>query len=254
MLDTRSQKTQLLCNEKQEVMSSSVENPSMSCESSFAVGPSDVSKNVVTSAEQEISKTITKQEVPTEKESSASPKSEQSTLEAIQQPELIPGTLIVRDWMLPSHNLRRRNVKSIRALPFEPLAHLRRLPKSGTISPLLVREHGTAPIPHRIPLTSSSTTSGGSETPPITEIRIPTPAPKDDDGSQELDYQTLYLCCQRDLHQTVQQKMDLHEENRMLKRQLIQMQKQLYASARTRKTGVSWSVPVSTFKRQRTEG
>jgi hypothetical protein len=169
---------------------------------------------------------------------------------------IIPGTLL-QDWMLPSHNLRRS--LSIRASPFEPLAHHRNLPKSGTISPLNVQEHGCVPQqPHCIPPASSMP---ATDSHPIAEIRIPTPqtlqaGSKDEDDSLgaagEEDYKTLYLCCQRDLHESQEHMAETTEENRLLKRQLIQLQKQLFTSTRTKRSStVSWSIPESTNKRRR---
>jgi hypothetical protein len=195
--------------------------------------------------------------------------------EELQQ-RIIPGTLL-QDWMLPSHNLRRfgpSSARSIRASPFQPLVHHRNLPKSGTISPLNVQEHGSSNIsaaygqPHRIPPASSTEPSNEHCPPPVAEIRIPAPhtlqeASNDDDNDDantitsenDGDFKTLYLCCQRDLHMAQQHAAETAEENRMLKRHLIQLQKQLYSSSRNKRPRqtVSWSIPGSDKRHRRDE-
>jgi arsenate reductase-like glutaredoxin family protein len=197
--------------------------------------------------------------------------------EELQQ-RIIPGTLL-QDWMLPSHNLRRfgpSSARSIRASPFEPLVHHRNLPKSGTISPLLVQEHGSTNIsgvhgqPHRIPPASSTEPSFEHclPAPPVAEIRIPTnhtlqEASNDEDNDdantisseKDEDFKTLYHYCQRDLQEAQEQVAETAEENRMLKRHLIQLQKQLYTCSRNKRprATVSWSIPGSD-KRQRRDG
>ena len=179
---------------------------------------------------------------------------------AVNEQRVVPGTLL-QDWMLPSHNFRRHRPSiAIRALPFEPLAHQRHLPKTGTISPVNVQEHGCTGQPHRIPPASSM---ASPDSPPVTEIRIPTPqtpqatAPDDDEIStpsetEGEDFKTLYLCCQRDLHESQEYTAMVTEENRMLKRQLIQLQKELFASSRTKRAypKVSWSIPSNSSNKR----
>jgi hypothetical protein len=48
----------------------------------------------------------------------------------------------------------------------------------------------------------------------------------------EEDYKTLYFCSQRDMHQLEQRNANVLEENRLLKRQLFEMQRQLYSYRR----------------------
>ena len=185
---------------------------------------------------------------------------------------VLPGTLL-NAFALPQ---QISTTKSIRALPFEPLVHNRNLPKNGTISPLQVHEHGSSVVvhtthpPHRIPSAVSTTTkapspsekaavelSPNSRAPPVAEIRIPTPlAGKDGSSDAEADvdscasnqdFKTLFLCCQHKLHEEKDKAAVAAEENRMLKRHLIQLQKQLNVFRRNKRVSstTSWTIPVS---------
>lgn len=204
-----------------------------------------------------------------------------------QQQTVLPGTLL-QDWTFPSSNkasLRHpATTRSIRALPFEPLVYQRNLPKNGIISPLFVKEHLSSEAspkspsqqPHHIPAAASSGAQASDNpsdpeeedpitlAPPVPEIRIPTPQTlqqgksdankHDDDGSScELsaqDYKTLYLCCQHDLYSVQQQAAAASEENRMLKRHVIQLLRQLNILRRN-KRDAAWTVPETNHNKRR---
>jgi hypothetical protein len=98
-----------------------------------------------------------------------------------------------------------------------------------------------------------------SSRPPVGEIRIPTPssdsveAPlKGSNTSSDLfvdtvDYKTLYFCGQRDLFEAQQRADYVCEDNRLLKRKIFELEKQLYHNTRTRRRIVhansAWSIP-----------
>jgi hypothetical protein len=150
----------------------------------------------------------------------------------------------------------------IRALPFEPLVHQRNLPnKEGIISPLRFNDYYAkqkqatqclddddkkSPSPR----SRSRSDSIDSTPPPVEEIRIPTPQqplPGETARNAE-DYKTLYFCSQKELHEAKQQLSNVTEENRLLKRRLIQMQRDLFAVTRNKRRAVEgttagWSVP-----------
>jgi hypothetical protein len=92
--------------------------------------------------------------------------------------------------------------------------------------------------------------------PPVGEIRIPTLSLDSLDtittnsdvryNSME-DYKTLYFCGQQDLFRTQQRMECVCEENRLLKRKLIELQRQLFHNSRTKrrvvKANLAWSIP-----------
>jgi hypothetical protein len=138
------------------------------------------------------------------------------------------------------------------------LIHDRNLPKNGTISPF--RE--TKQPPSSLHYMGERRDSTSSHLPPVpTEILIPTssttqqelslptgkcPTSSSDDNQswisntysssghhhhqeqEEQDYKTLYFCSQSDKYRLEQRNASVMEENRLLKRQLFEMQRQLY--------------------------
>lgn len=179
------------------------------------------------------------------------------------QSETIPGTWHMT---LSSKHPTRLSSRSIRATPFEPLVHQRNLPKDGTISPLRINEyHANRQERLMIP----SLRSG--HVPPVHEIRIPTPQHQDDsslcsadgENASEEDYKNLFFSSQRELHAAQAITAKVMEENRLLKRRLIEMQKQLFAVSRNRRSltpdaiqNTAWSIPTNSSsqrKKQRTD-
>ena len=151
---------------------------------------------------------------------------------ADRQCHVLSGT-ILESWRPPTQ--RPSHHRSLRASPFEPLVHNRRgLPKGGTITPLRINEY---------------TTSGSS--PPITEIRIPTPPinPADDVSCESTlpetaeEWRDLYWLAQEDVARVQADHQRVVDENRRLKRQLIELQKQLYVQQR-RCAEAPWEVPT----------
>ena len=142
--------------------------------------------------------------------------------------------------------------RTTRATPSEPLIHHQNLPKEGTVSPLLFDEFCTTEDDHK------------QVAPPVCEIRIPTPQQQEDDSvcsitgdtaplancGDDEDYKSLYFCAQREVHALQDHVSGVKEENRQLKRQLIEMQKQLFSYSRNKRQAVSssatnsaWSIP-----------
>ena len=179
------------------------------------------------------------------------------------QSETIPGTCHMT---LSSQHPSRLSSRSIRATPFEPLVHQRKLPKDGTISPLRINEYH-ANRQERLMLPSLRS----GHVPPVHEIRIPTPQHQDEssfcsadgENASEEDYQNLFFSSQRELHAAQAITVKVMEENRLLKRRLIEMQKQLFAVSRNRRTltpdaiqNTAWSIPTNSSsqrKKQRTD-
>ena len=178
----------------------------------------------------------------------------------------IPGTWHMT---LTSQHPTRLTSRTFRATPFEPLAHQRNLPKDGTISPLHIEEYH-AYQQDRLQLPTLRVASG--DVPPVQEIRIPTPQHHDDssicsavgDTASEECFKNLYFSSQRELHAAQDITAKVMEENRLLKRRLIEMQKQLFAVSRNRRTlapddmqNTAWSIPTSSApqcnKRRKTE-
>lgn len=122
--------------------------------------------------------------------------------------------------------------------------------------------------------TEQKDSSSASETPPppVAEIRIPTPQTHvaktddevsceegetddqgggdqeqtDDDCEVDKDYKALFFCCQNSLHKAQRQVAVIAEENRLLKRQLIQLHKQLNTYRRNKHpSSASWTIPVN---------
>jgi hypothetical protein len=109
--------------------------------------------------------------------------------------------------------------------------------------------------------------SGESLSPPVTEIQIHPNHPRRCSASTTLpsapfglqldsvDYETKYFCGQRDLHILRERMFDVCEENRLLRRQLIELQKQIFHNLRTKRRVVevnsAWSVPESSPTLQR---
>lgn len=110
--------------------------------------------------------------------------------------------------------------RSIRVSPFEPMAHLRRMPRNGTISPLRIHEYqvemeatiaATANEQHRHVILhetspSFSSTASHNSRPPLEEVRIPvgpslegTHSSSASSASSSVDYKALYKQSQREI-------------------------------------------------------
>lgn len=146
--------------------------------------------------------------------------------------------------------------RSIRATPFETLIHHRNLPKEGTISPLRFGDFYSADddiddnvpvceITIRVPSSThdNSTCSGNAGTALLPNC-----------GGAE-DYKSLYLSSQRELYDLRDEMAGVKEENRKLKRRLIEMQKQLYLYSRNKRQAApsqaAWSIPHSSAPNKR---
>jgi hypothetical protein len=107
---------------------------------------------------------------------------------------------------------------------------------------------------------STKTSSQKRFPPPVGEICIPTPSTDsldtvltsketipEGDSNKIIDYETLYFCGQRDLHFANQRVDYMCEENRLLKRKLIELQRQLYCNSRTKRrvvdANLAWRIP-----------
>jgi len=161
---------------------------------------------------------------------------------------VIPGALL-EDWKLPSREPCPAP-RAIRASPFEPFIHKRNLPKDGTISPLKMDEY------YAWKTQKERKECSMDVFPPISEIRIPTPSEPAETKAEppqiDEDWKTLYFCSQRDLHQAQMETYRMAEENRLLKRELIEMQRHLFEYRRSPPTipaeNVVWSIPQSKKK------
>lgn len=146
---------------------------------------------------------------------------------------------VLKDWMLTSHHLSKELLVhdgTEMPPPSSPLKPPLTADPAKVVSP---REQHSAPAQDTKPIP-----------PPVAEIRIPIPETIAS-NSEDDDFETLYLCARRDLHLSRKENEALAEENRLLKRHMIQLQKQLYSLRRTsQKRNVSWSVPSP--KRSRT--
>ena len=170
----------------------------------------------------------------------------------------IPGT-----WgmAISSRHPGRVASRTIRASPFEPLVHHRKLPRDGTISPLRIDEYYACQQQERLHLPTLQTAAPSTGGPPVHEIRIPTPHQHDDGsaGSEvgvtavsEEHYKNLYFSSQRELHASQGKVAKVTEENRMLKRHLIEMQKHLFSVSRNKRSApmggvkdAAWNIPSS---------
>jgi hypothetical protein len=197
-----------------------------------------------------------------------------------------------RTFILPNRNSQGQPPQipsiSMRALPCETvMPHGSFL--NGTISPL---DNNGSPAPdtvsssletspHHIPPLNSVSNNNNicirsdkpaielsptSLAPPVSEIRIPTPQglmqhrlscqgrdnDADDSCTSHPDYKALFFCCQHTLQSVKDIAEAVSEENRLLKRHLIQLQKQLNAYRRNKcGPAVSWTIPVNRNKRFR---
>lgn len=187
-----------------------------------------------------------------------------STISAISPTEsTIPGTL---GMALSSHNPARLTSITIRPTSFEPLVHQRVMPQDGAVSPLRTDEyHFNRQQRLHLP-TLQTSASGCGRTPPVNEIRIPTPHLNEDSSnnsvigdiasSEAIHYKNLYFCSQRYLHGSQEQVALLLEENRILKRHLIEFQKRLFSVSRNKRSampGSAWEIPASSKRRKKLE-
>lgn len=148
----------------------------------------------------------------------------------LQQTQGSQGT-VLKDWMLTSLHLKVGSSHNGNAMP----------PPSSPLKATLTADPAKVVSPREQQISPSH--EAKSLPPPVAEIRIPIPetiASNSDDD----DFETLYLCSRRDLHVVRKENEALAEENRLLKRHMIQLQKQLYSLRRTsQKRNVSWSIP-----------
>lgn len=133
------------------------------------------------------------------------------------------------------------SARAIRASPFEPLVVDRRLPP-GKISPLQVEEY-------------MAWKESQDHPPPISEVRIPLNKVAEQ-GLVELSsdhWKTLYFNTLTKLKQARDQSSSVQDENRLLKRRLIQMQKSLFEARRNQRHGQvqPWTIPLSAANRAR---
>ncbi|GAX24152.1 hypothetical protein FisN_4Lh235 [Fistulifera solaris] len=148
-----------------------------------------------------------------------------------RQNQTCQGT-ILKDWMLTAHHLQGLSHDNHNAvpLPSSPLNTTLPAEPAKVVSP---REQLVSP-----------SAEAKAVPPPVAEIRIPIPETIASNSEEDNDFETLYLYSRRDLHLARQENEALAEENRLLKRHMIQLQKQLYSLRRTsQKRNVSWSIP-----------
>lgn len=152
----------------------------------------------------------------------------------LQQSQRHQGT-VLKDWMLASHHLKGLASYNHNSMP--PPSSPPPPPPKTTLTSTLAKV--VSPIDDSV----ASSQETKIAPPPVAEIRIPIPetiASNSDDD----DFETLYLCSRRDLHLARRENDALAEENRLLKRQMIELQKQLYTIRRSsHKRNVSWSIP-----------
>jgi hypothetical protein len=156
-----------------------------------------------------------------------------STTDLVQfrQTQTKQGT-VLKDWMLTAHHLQGRPHHHDIAVP-PPSSPLNTTLPAGPAKLVSPREQ-------QVP----SSLEAKAVQPPVAEIRIPIPETIASNSEEDNDFETLYLCSRRDLHLTRKENEALAEENRLLKRHMIQLQKQLYSLRRTsQKRNVSWSIP-----------
>lgn len=177
----------------------------------------------------------------------------ESQSERLRNEFLRPDSML--NW-LPSQNLSFSPApRTIRASPFEPLVHHRNLPKGGTISPLLFDEFYVDEEDHNRPRQQRTD-------PPVSEIRIPTPQQLDEsicsvngdtaplsNCRDADDYKNLFFSGQRTIHKLQDEIVSVKQENRQLKRHLIELQKHLFSYSRNKRpknethSNSAWSVP-----------
>jgi hypothetical protein len=161
--------------------------------------------------------------------------------------------------------------RAVHVMPFQPLLRHRDLSKTGAISPLrfdeclktdkngneanvdAIDDDGDSPPVDEILILKpqqidGSTCSINEDTAPVTNC-----APSE-------DYKFLFFSSQREIHTLQGHLSCVQEENRQLKRKMIEMQKQLYSYCRNKAQSSSlgssrpsaWTIPPSSFsKRQR---
>jgi hypothetical protein len=197
----------------------------MNVESSFTLCPSRSSISSAASSESEGSADCCACDKSTIK-STNSPDDESLQKPHLIEQRMLPGTLMED---MPSSRVSSCTIK---AAPFERLVHHRNLPKGeGTISSLKIKEYLAA---------------AADENPPLFEIQIPLSTAVEQ-GLVELsndDWKDLYSTCQRDLTKSHEHSCKILNENRYLKRQLIELQKRLNESRRNKRRSESpWQVP-----------
>jgi hypothetical protein len=149
----------------------------------------------------------------------------------LRQNQTSQGT-VLKDWMLTAHHLQGLSQDNDNAVP-PPSSPLNTTLPTGPAKVVSPREQQVSP-----------SLEAKAVPPPVAEIRIPIPETIASNSEEDNDFETLYLCSRRDLHLARKENEALAEENRLLKRHMIQLQKQLYALRRTsQKRNVSWSIP-----------
>lgn len=158
----------------------------------------------------------------------------------------------------------------IRALPFQPLIHQRNLPKYGAISPLRFDEICNAE--EEVEEEDGDTLNNTKDSPPVVEILFSKPQPIDGStcsnnedatpvttGEIVEDYKYRYCCSQRENHALRGHVSWMQEENRQLKRSMIEMQKHLYSLTRNKSQAIhhgrarhsGWIIPPSSVSKRR---
>ena len=146
---------------------------------------------------------------------------------------------VLKDWMLTSHQFIGGLGRNLEDMP----------PPSSPLKTTLTADPAKVVSPRDQQMSPSQ--DAKAIPPPVAEIRIPIPETIASNSEDDGDFETLYLCSRRDLHLVRKENEALAEENRLLKRHMIQLQKQLYSLRRTsQKRNVSWSIPSP--KRSRT--
>ncbi|EEC50385.1 predicted protein [Phaeodactylum tricornutum CCAP 1055/1] len=206
-----------------------------------------------------------------------------STARRYSQQMVLSGTMFSDGWRT------HKPPRLIRTSPFEPLLHPQQLPQYSDISSHQVQQYyawkdrvrGEAHCAdqsfaqNRTRIFALATSDKNHEdkddphVPPISEIRIPkreggcSPTSTSTAASisshnqssseeHEVDYKNLYLCSHRNTQQLQRRLEYTEEENRQLKRKLIEFQRQLFSlqrnglSSRGRDTRQSsWTIPPS---------
>jgi hypothetical protein len=162
--------------------------------------------------------------------------------------------------------------RAVHVMPFQRLLRHGDLSKTGAISPLrfdecLMAENGNE--------TNVDASNDDDDSPPVDEILIPRPqqidgstcsinedtAPVTNCAPSE-DYKFLFFFSQREIHTLQGHLSCVQEENRQLKRKMIEMQKQLYSYCRNKARSTShesslpsaWTIPPSSFSKRHRVG
>jgi hypothetical protein len=176
----------------------------------------------------------------------------------VPQHQIFQGALL-KEFTLPSQSKGLSRI--IRASPFEPLLHQRNL-LDGTISPLQMDAHlklqhrqRAEPIPSitaedELDDSSIETTCSCNEDFPLTDVLIPLSTCLQR-GIVELsatDWQSAYLQSNKSYEQLLRRTEQVTDENKWLKRQLIEMQRRVN-QGRCIKRSSPWNIPEPKVRR-----